>query len=121
MSMTSCPSATSSAFPIDLSSNAQLSRLQELYGELIPPNALWRELGYKSVDAFRQAAHRNTLPVPPVRLKHRRGVHAYSKDVAHWLAAVVTEQRCLESSELGERQKVDAEARTKSWPKPLTA
>ena len=41
-------------------------------------------LGFKSSGAFRQAVHRNTLPIPVFSLANRRGKFAFKKDIAEW-------------------------------------
>ncbi|MEJ2795688.1 hypothetical protein WAE56_19980 [Iodobacter sp. LRB] len=65
--------------------------LFERHGPMIADDALLQALGYCSVDAFRQAFTRGTLPVPVFAIKHRRGKYALVKDVAQWIA----EQRFL--------------------------
>jgi hypothetical protein len=57
------------------------------YGPLIS-NDDWRvALGFVSMDAFRQALVRKTMPVPVFSIANRRGKYALSKDVAIWLSA----------------------------------
>lgn len=56
------------------------------HGPLLSGEALLHALGYTSVDAFRQAKSRGTLPVPTFGLPHRRGVFALTRDVARWLS-----------------------------------
>ena len=56
------------------------------YGPLLTGDSLREALGYRSMDAMRQAALRGTLPIPLFLIKHRRGKFALSKDIAVWLA-----------------------------------
>jgi hypothetical protein len=60
--------------------------LMEKHGPLIANDALRIALGYQSMDAFRQALVRKTVPVPVFALENRRGKYALVKDVAMWLA-----------------------------------
>ena len=60
--------------------------LFERYGPLITDEDLRIALGYKSIDAFRQALTRKTVPVPVFTVENRRGKYALVKDVATWLA-----------------------------------
>jgi hypothetical protein len=60
--------------------------LFERYGPLITDESLRIALGYKSIDAFRQALTRKTVPVPVFTVQNRRGKYALVKDVATWLA-----------------------------------
>lgn len=43
-------------------------------------------LGYPSMNAFRQALVRKTVPIPVFTLPKRKGKFALVKDVARWLA-----------------------------------
>ena len=56
------------------------------HGPMVGNDNLRAALGYPSMEAFRQAAARNQLPVPVFSVEHRRGKFALVKDVAHWLA-----------------------------------
>lgn len=56
------------------------------YGLLISNDDLRIALGYPTMEAFRQALYRNTVPVPVFSIPNRRGKFALSKDVAEWLA-----------------------------------
>lgn len=56
------------------------------YGPLISNDDLRVALGYVSMDAFRQALARKTMPIPVFSLPNRRGKYALVKDVAMWLA-----------------------------------
>lgn len=52
---------------------------------LISNDDLREALGYSTMDAFRQALARKTVPVPVFSLANRRGKYALVKDVADWL------------------------------------
>lgn len=56
------------------------------YGPLISNDDLRVALGYVSMDAFRQALARKTMPIPVFQLPNRRGKYALVKDVALWLS-----------------------------------
>lgn len=60
--------------------------LLQRYGPLVGGSALYELLGYPSAEAFRQACHRERLPIPVFRIPHRRGHYALSRDIAGWLA-----------------------------------
>ncbi|QNN76831.1 hypothetical protein IAE60_12875 [Pseudoxanthomonas mexicana] len=60
--------------------------LLRTYGPLIGQEELWRALGYSSLDAFRQAQLRGTVPVRVFAVENRRGKFALAQDVANWLA-----------------------------------
>jgi predicted ATPase len=47
---------------------------------------LRKALGYRSIDALRQAIVRKTIPVTVFSIENRRGKHALVKDIARWLA-----------------------------------
>jgi hypothetical protein len=53
---------------------------------LVSNEELREALGYSTMDAFRQALARRTVPVPVFSLPNRRGKYALVKDVADWLA-----------------------------------
>ena len=61
--------------------------LLEKHGPMIANDDLRIALGYPTMDAFRQALSRKTVPVPVFALEKRRGKFALVKDVAVWLAA----------------------------------
>jgi hypothetical protein len=56
------------------------------YGPMISNDNLRIVLGYPSMEAFRQALSRQTVPVPVFGLANRRGKYALATDVARWLA-----------------------------------
>lgn len=62
--------------------------LFDRYGPLIADDTLRIALGYKSMEAFRQAIARGTLGVPVFSIPNRRGKYALVKDVAAWLATL---------------------------------
>lgn len=62
--------------------------LLEKHGPMIANDALRAALGYPSMEAFRQALVRKTVPVPVFSVEKRRGKFALVKDVARWLAKV---------------------------------
>lgn len=58
-----------------------------MYGSpLISGADLQKAMGFRSVDALRQAITRQTIPVRVFKLKNRRGMFALVKDIALWLA-----------------------------------
>jgi len=59
--------------------------LTNRYGPVLSGESLRRALGYPTVDAFRQALARRTVPVPVFSIRKRRGKFALAKDVARWL------------------------------------
>lgn len=61
-------------------------QIESRYGLLISNDDLRIALGYPTMEAFRQALYRNTVPVPVFSIPNRRGKFALSKDVAEWLA-----------------------------------
>lgn len=60
--------------------------LMEKHGPMIANDALRIALGYPSMEAFRQALVRKTVPIPVFGVENRRGKFALVKDVARWLA-----------------------------------
>ncbi|MCP3850419.1 MAG: hypothetical protein GY694_09315 [Gammaproteobacteria bacterium] len=61
--------------------------LLKLYGSpMLSGEKLQRAMGYRTVDALRQAILRKTIPVKVFKLANRRGQYALVKDVALWLA-----------------------------------
>ncbi|QLJ07240.1 hypothetical protein [Pseudoalteromonas sp. JSTW] len=61
--------------------------LLQMYGSpLLSGDDLKKAMGYRSVDALRQAIARKTVPVNVFSLKNRRGKYALIKDIALWLA-----------------------------------
>lgn len=58
-----------------------------MYGSpLITGEELQKAMGFRSVDALRQAIVRKTIPVKVFSLDNRRGKYALVKDIARWLA-----------------------------------
>ncbi|MDT0627462.1 hypothetical protein [Alteromonas sp. W364] len=62
-------------------------KLFEENGPMMFGDLLRKALGYRSGDAFRQAARRGTLPIYTFKIENRRGRFAMTKDVAKWLAS----------------------------------
>lgn len=60
--------------------------LVDRYGLMLGGTNLSAALGYKSQAAFRQAAVRNTVPVPIFAIPRRKGKFALSHEVARWMA-----------------------------------
>jgi hypothetical protein len=60
--------------------------LVKQHGQLLSPRVLPGLLGYCSVDAYRKAVSRRTVPVAVFKLQNRRGNFALAKDVARWLS-----------------------------------
>ncbi|HBO4599509.1 TPA: hypothetical protein L6A81_25825 [Pseudomonas aeruginosa] len=70
-----------------LALSAELEQLLTTrYGVMLGSKDLWRELGFRSPNAFRQALARGTLDVPVFEVQNRRGRFALAKDVADWVA-----------------------------------
>ena len=58
-----------------------------MYGSpLLTGEELRKAMGFRSVDALRQAIVRQTIPVKVFSLDNRRGKYALVKDIARWLA-----------------------------------
>jgi hypothetical protein len=71
--------------------NALATRLDEdflkLFGSpVVTGEQLQKALGFKSIDALRQAISRKKMPVPVFELENRRGKYALTKDIAKYLA-----------------------------------
>lgn len=62
--------------------------LLKLYGAVIGGAELPHVLGYSSHAAFRQAAHRNTVPIETFKRPGFRMRFARTHDVAVWLASM---------------------------------
>lgn len=62
------------------------SKLYEEHGPMMFGDALRKALGYRSGDAFRQAASRGTVPIHTFRIETRKGRFAMTNEVASWLA-----------------------------------
>ncbi|WP_410480346.1 hypothetical protein [Pseudomonas sp. DCA-1] len=79
--------------------------LVDRYGLMLGSTALWRELGYKSQEAFRKAKQRGRIEVPLFAVPNRRGSFALSKEVATWIA----KQRCTAPVPLAESLQEEAQ------------
>lgn len=64
--------------------------LQE-HGPLISGETLWRSIGFRSADAFRQAKSQGRLEISVFSLPNRRGTFAFTKHVADWLRNLAKE------------------------------
>lgn len=62
------------------------SKLYVENGPMMFGDALRKALGYRSGDAFRQAASRGNVPIHTFRIATRKGRFAMTKEVAYWLA-----------------------------------
>ena len=72
--------------------------LIRVFGPIIGGVDLSKSLGYRSLDAMRQAICRKTIPIPVFEIKKRKGKFALTQDVARWIA---------QSSTNGNRSKHD--------------
>lgn len=67
--------------------------LLNLYGSPLLSGAdLQKAMGYRTIDAVRQAIARKTIPVKVFAMKDRRGKYALVKDIAYWLAENATSE-----------------------------
>ena len=67
--------------------------LLSLYGSpLLSGVDLQKAMGYRTIDAVRQAIARKTIPVKVFTMKNRRGKYALVKDIAYWLAENATSE-----------------------------
>lgn len=73
--------------------------LLKLYGAVIGGHDLHHVLGYPSGAAFRQAAHRKTVPVQTFKQPGYRMRFARTHDIAKWLVSVGRELDELKSDE----------------------
>tara|TARA_Y100000034_G_scaffold136659_1_gene214719 strand:+ start:1915 stop:2184 length:270 start_codon:yes stop_codon:yes gene_type:complete len=63
------------------------SRLMDFYGTPVLSGAeLQKAMGYRSLDALRQAILRKTFPIPVFNFPNRRGKYALVRDIAIYLA-----------------------------------
>jgi hypothetical protein len=69
------------------------SRLTGRYGEFVPPQALWKELGFATPASFRKALSQDRVDVEVFDIAGRRGSFARALDVARWQAAVYAARR----------------------------
>lgn len=61
-------------------------QLLRLKGPLLTGEYLRTALGYPSMEAFRQALSRKTVPIPVFSIPQRRGKFALVRDLARWLS-----------------------------------
>ena len=69
------------------------SRLTRRYGEFVPPQALWKELGFATAASFRKALSQDRVDVEVFDIAGRRGSFARALDVARWQANVYATRR----------------------------
>ncbi|WP_121119530.1 hypothetical protein [Croceibacterium ferulae] len=69
----------------DHQSSALAQQLVRLHGPLLSGEPLWRNLGFRSSDAFRQAKSRGHVEVTTFKLPGRRATFARTRDVADWI------------------------------------
>jgi hypothetical protein len=69
------------------------SRLTRRYGEFVPPQALWKELGFATPASFRKALSQARIEVEVFDISGRRGSFARVLDVARWQATVYESRR----------------------------
>lgn len=75
----------------ELANELEQKLMQRYDMPLLAGEDLRRALGYRSLDALRQAVQRNTVPVPVFSIENRRGKYALVRDIALWLATQRTE------------------------------
>ncbi len=71
---------------VELAKELEQKLMQRYDMPLLAGEDLRRALGYKSLDALRQAMQRDTVPVPVFAIENRRGKYALVRDIALWLA-----------------------------------
>lgn len=69
--------------------------------ELVSGEELWKGLGYRTAASFRQAAHRQTVPIHVFDLPHRRGKHAFRRDLDRWLSELVANEGTNDATPAG--------------------
>jgi hypothetical protein len=69
--------------------------LERKFGSVISGPDLWKVLGFRSGEAFRQAHHRGRVPVKTLKLPGRQGRFARVEDVAQWLESI---DKCLDAT-----------------------
>ena len=72
-----------STTPLETEIEEQLLRI---HGPMVTGDDLRAALGYPTMEAFRQALSRKTVPIPVFSIELRRGKFALVHDLAHWLA-----------------------------------
>ena len=75
----------------ELANELEQKLMQRYDMPLLAGEDLRRALGYKSLDALRQAIQRDTVPVPVFAIENRRGKYALVRDIALWLATQRTD------------------------------
>lgn len=72
--------------------------LLERYGELMNSSALVALFKFPNGRAFRRAIAKGGFPVPVFRIPGRPGLHARTRDAAHWLATAGSAQPITKAS-----------------------
>lgn len=85
-------SITARTYVTELSRSDDRSGGARTPGELVSGEELWRALGYRTAASFRQAAHRGTVPIHVFALPHRRGKHAFRRDLDRWISELVAQE-----------------------------
>lgn len=62
--------------------------LLDTQGPFLSGKALWQSLGFNSSAALRQAKSQNRLEVHVFSITNRKGLYAFTEDVAHWLRKI---------------------------------
>jgi hypothetical protein len=70
----------------ELAYRLELDMLNMYNSPILSGIELQKAMGYRTIDACRQAIARKTIPVRVFIIPNRRGSHALVKDIAHWLA-----------------------------------
>jgi hypothetical protein len=67
---------------------SEIEKYFERFGPLMQGRDVWRALGYPTQSAFAMARRRGTVPIKLYLVPERRGVFAYTEDVARWVSSV---------------------------------
>ena len=59
--------------------------LRSLHGRFMSGEDLWRELWFRNSASFRKAKSKGRLGLRVFSIPNRRGIFAYTSDVAKWL------------------------------------
>lgn len=71
-----------------MASNDMHAMLVREYGAVLDTATTARVMGYRSVEALRQARLQKRLPIEMFRLPNRRGWFASAETVACWISSV---------------------------------
>ena len=72
----------------DAAADFDAQKFCDRLGPLMQGRDLWKVLGYPSSKAMVMARRRGTVPVTLFEIPSRRGVFAYTEEVARWVANV---------------------------------